>query len=425
MRHRISGWTFAVSLNGFWLYLGALDVVGRSPRTATTGAWYTLVGLACLACAWWNRDTLVARLRHMARPTTVFVIAALVLGTWFLLNVVLISHTSSLSRTLAAMLVLWSAPTALLGLSLPRGALVPAAAAIAALGIGYAVVEWLAFVNGHSTNERFSPIARLDPISAAQIPALGAIALLVLESPGRRALLRAAVIVLLVAAAVLPGSRGPIVAIVLGLVATLLLIPRRAWLLLAPAIAVGLVLGFIGASHVGSGEYLSSTVSGAFGSGAGPGPISTPPGPGAVGDPQGPISTLHIRREWWTTAIKAIPDDPIVGHGVAMFVDDTPEAHRMGVAGERTYLHNSPLESLYSLGLLGAIPYALFILSALVALVVLVRQGARSIAVVLGVGLWVFAFANANVSGEIGADAVLWASGALAVGLYAETARAR
>jgi O-antigen ligase len=166
-------------------------------------------------------------------------------------------------------------------------------------------------------------------------------------------------------------------------------------------------------------------VSGAFGSGAGPGPISTPPGPGAVGDPQGPISTLHIRREWWTTAIKAIPDDPIVGHGVAMFVDDTPEAHRMGVAGERTYLHNSPLESLYSLGLLGAIPYALFILSALVALVVLVRQGARSIAVVLGVGLWVFAFANANVSGEIGADAVLWASGALAVGLYAETARAR
>jgi len=51
MRHRITGWTFAVSLNGFWLYLGALDAVGRSPRTATTGAWYALVGLACLAGA--------------------------------------------------------------------------------------------------------------------------------------------------------------------------------------------------------------------------------------------------------------------------------------------------------------------------------------------------------------------------------------
>jgi O-antigen ligase len=416
MRHRITGWTFAVSLNGFWLYLGALDAVGRSPRTATTGAWYALVGLACLACAVWNRDTLVARLRRMARPMTVFVIAALVLGAWFLLNVVLISHTSSLSRTFAALLVLWSAPTAVLGLSLPRQAIAPAAVGIAVLGIGYALVEWAAFVNGHSTNERFSPIARLDPISAAQIPALGAVALLAIEMHGRRALLRAAVIVVLVAAAVVPGSRGPIVAIVLGLLATLLLIPRRNWLLLAPAIVVGLVLGFIGASHVGSGEYLSSSVTGGFSSGS---------GPGVLAGSQGPISTLHIRREWWTTAIKAIPDDPIVGHGVAMFVDNTPEAHRMGVAGERTYPHNSPLESLYSLGLLGAVPYALFVLSALVALIALVRQRARTTAVVLGVGLWVFAFANANVSGEIGADAVLWGAGALAVGLYAETARAR
>lgn len=420
MRHRFTGWTFAVSLNGFWLYLGALDVAGRSPRTATTGAWYAIVGLACLACAWWNRDTLVARLRRMARPMTVFVIAALVLGTWFLLNVVLISHTSSLSRTFAALLVLWSAPTALLGLSLPRQAIASAAAGIAALGFSYAIVEWAGFVNGQSTNQRFSPIARLDPISAAQIPALGAVALLALEVHGRRVLVRAAVIVVLVAAAVLPGSRGPIVAIVLGLFAALLLLPRRNWLLLAPAIVAGLVLGFVGASHVGSGEYISS-VTGGFSSG----PPTSGGGDGITPEQPVPISTLRIRREWWTTVIKAIPEDPIVGHGVAMFVDDTPEAHRMGIAGERTYPHNSPLESLYSLGLLGAIPYALFVLSALVALIALVRQRVHSMAVVLGVGLWVFAFANANVSGEIGADAVLWGAGALAVGLYAETTRAR
>ncbi|HMB81680.1 MAG TPA: hypothetical protein VKI43_16510, partial [Vicinamibacterales bacterium] len=87
--------------------------------------------------------------------------------------------------------------------------------------------------------------------------------------------------------------------------------------------------------------------------------------------------------------------------------------------------HNSPLESIYSLGLLGAIPYAVFIVSPLTALIALVRRRLRPSAVVLGVGLWVFAFANANVSGEIGADAVVWAAGALVVGLYADTAAAR
>jgi O-antigen ligase len=416
MRHRLAGWTLAVSLNGFWLYLGLLDLVGRAPRTSTTAVWYALVGLACVIGAWLNRDTLVARLRRMARPTTWFVVAALVLGAWFLLNVVLVSHTSSLSRTFAALLVLWSAPTALLALALPRAAIPSAAAGVALLGCGYALVEWAAFVHGHSTAERFSPIAYLDPISAAQIPALGAIGLLAAELRGRLALLRAPAVAVLVAGSVLPGSRGPIVAIVLGLLATILLLPRRTWLALAPAVVVGLVLGFVGASHVGSGEYISSSVTGGFSSGS---------AKGADGGPGTPISTLHIRREWWSTAIHAIPDDPIVGHGVARFVDNTPEAHRMGVAGERTYPHNSPLESLYSLGLLGAIPYAVFILSGLVALVVLVRRRARASAVVFALGLWVFAFANANVSGEIGADAALWAAGALAVALYADTAPAR
>lgn len=403
MRDRLTGWTFAVSLNGFWLYLGALDAAGRAPRTSTTAAWYGLIGLACVVGAWLNRETLAARLRHPSRRTTFFVVAAAALGIWFLLNVVLISHTSGLSRTLAALLVLWSMPTALLALSLPRSAIPPAAAGIAILGLGYAVVEWTAFVHGHSTDERFSPLARLDPISAAQIPAMGALALLSLDLRRPLALLRAPLVTLLVAASVLPGSRGPIVAIVLGLVATILLLPRRSWLLLGPAALVGLIVGFAGASHIGSGAYISTAIS------------DSATGP----------STMHIRREWWTSAVEAIPDDPIVGHGVGMFVDNTPEAHRMGVAGERTYPHNSPIESLYSLGLLGAIPYAVFIATAFVALIALVRRRARTPAIVLAAGLWTFAFANANISGEIGADAVLWAAGALAVALYAETAAER
>jgi len=39
-------------------------------------------------------------------------------------------------------------------------------------------------------------------------------------------------------------------------------------------------------------------------------------------------------------------------------------------------------------------------------------------------GLYAFAFARSNLSGEIGADAALWAAGALAVGLYAEATAA-
>lgn len=418
MRQKVAGRTLAVSLNGFWLYLGALDVIGRAPRTSTTAAWYAMLGLASLAGAWLNRGTLVARLRRLSRPTTWFVGGSSVLVLWFLANVVLVSHTSSLARTFAALLVLWSAPTAVLALSLPRPALDHAAVGIVVLGLAYAVIEWTAFVHGHSTEERFSPIAGLDPITAAQFPALAAVALLAAGGAWRFAAARPFALGVLVAATVVPGSRGPILALAAAVLAVVLLQPRRSWLVTVPTVAVGLALGFAAASHVGSGEYLSSAIPG----GSGLGHSSTPGAPAAQPIP---ISTLRIRREWWASAAKAIPDRPLFGHGVAMFVDDTPEARRMGIAGERTYPHNSPLESLYSLGLLGAIPYAIFILSALVALVGLARRGLRAPGVMLGVGIWVFAFASSNVSGEIGADAVVWAAGALAVGLYADTAPSR
>ena len=403
-RDRLTGWTFAVSLNGFWVYLGALDSIGRMPHASTTAAWYALVGSACIVGAWLNRETLFARLRHPARPAGFFVVAAAVLGIWFLLNVVLISHISSLSRTFAGLLVLWSAPTALLALSLPQRAITWAAVGIAILGLGYAIVEWAAFLHGHSTNERFSPIARLDPISAAQIPAMGALAL-------REPRLARAVQHRAHSPGHTPGGgKCP------------LRLPRpdrrdRAWAhrhLSRPAEA-NLARTRPGSSR-GTHAWFRRRIAHRLGR------IHLDQRSQESRD--GP-STLHIRREWWTSAVEAIPDDPIVGHGVAMFVDNTPEARRMGVAGERTYPHNSPIESLYSLGLLGAIPYAIFITSALVALVALARRRVRTPAIVLAVGLWTFAFVNANISGEIGADAVLWSAGALSVGLYAKTASVR
>jgi hypothetical protein len=407
-------WALALSLNGFFVYLGVLDLAGRAPRTATTAAWYALVGLLCLACAWIGRDTLGARLRRPPRPTLLHVVAGVLLAGWFLLNVALLTD-GTLPKKLAALLVLWSLPTAVLALSLTRGAVERAAAAIGALGCVFVAVEGAAIVAGRISSTRFSPIAYLDPISAAQYPALGAIALLVLRPHTRRGeLLRAAGALLLAAGAVLPGSRGPILALVVALCVVAVVGPRQLRHLALPAAAVGLVLGLAGTKVVGSTEYLASTLPG--GSSSAPSSPSGEPGP--------PISTLSIRREWWKSAVQELDDEPIVGHGVAMFVDDTPEAHRMKIAGRRTYLHNSPLEAAYSLGLLGALAYAVWLGAALVALVLLVRRS-RVASVVLVAAIWAFAFVSAMLSGEIGADAVLWTACALAAGLYADTASSR
>jgi O-antigen ligase len=402
-------WTLALSLNGFFLYLAALRLVGRAPRTATTGAWYALVGLLCLVGVWLNRETLIRRLAARSRPATTYFLAGVVLAGWFLLNVVLLSH-GSLSRTLAALLVLWTLPSALLALSLPREAIRPAAAGIGALGVLFALIE-LGVLAHDPHAARFSPIAHLDPISAGQIPALGAIALLAVTPRTRmQEVARTVAVAVLCASTVLPGSRGPVVALCVAVVVAVAFLRRRTWLLLGPAIVAGLALGYGGSRLVGSSDYLTSSLPGASGLG----------GSESSG---APISTMHIRREWWTSAVEAIPGAPIVGHGVAMLVDNTPEAKRMGVAGERTYPHNSPLESLYSLGLLGALPYLALLAAGIAALVLLGRRPAGP-PLVFAAGLYAFAFVSSNLSGEIGADAPLWAAGALAVGLYAEATAA-
>jgi O-antigen ligase len=394
----------ALSLNGFFVYLAVLDAVGRAPRTSTTAAWYALMGFSCLAGAVLCRETLAARLRDRRRLVLVWTVGSALLAAWFLANVALVSE-GRLSRIFAALLILWSLPTAVLALGLSRSDFRPFALAAASLGGLFVAIEVVSAAHAQITAGRFAPLAHLDPISAAQYPAFGAIALLTLRP--RHRLLWAAAVAVLVAGTILPGSRGPIVALVAGVVVCVAFAWHRvAWLAVA-AVAAGLALGGAGTAIVGSSCYLT---------------YSTPGTSNAQGCDQSslkgpPISTFHIRREWWSAAARAVPDDLLVGHGVAMFVDNTPEAHRMGVAGTRTYPHNSPLESAYSLGAIGAVLYAIFIGGALLALVRLARR--RDTALALVAGLWVFAFASANLSGEIGADAAVWATSALAIGVYA------
>jgi O-antigen ligase len=408
----------AASLNGFFIYLGALDVVGRAPRTSTTAAWYSLVGLICLVCAWQHRATLAERLSSRQRPIVAFAVASGLLACWFLLNVLLVSH-GSLSRTFAALLVLWTIPTAVLALSLPANQLTRAAHGLAFLGLAFLAIEIAVLLNSRVASTRFSPIAYLDPISAAQYPAIGAVALLALgRSAGTRELLRAVGIALLVAAAVLPGSRGPVLALVVAATILVLLRWRESWKLVLPALVVGFALGYAGTVNIGSSYYLTEAIPGAS-------TLSSPPqqkGQPPPAEQPPPISTISIRREWWSSALRAIPNEPVVGHGVAMFVDNTPEARRMGVAGTRTYPHNSLIESAYSLGVLGALPYLIFLGAAIWALLRLATRRPPGVAIALAVGLYAFAFVSANLSGEIGADASLWSAGALAAGLYTERA---
>jgi hypothetical protein len=133
-----------------------------------------------------------------------------------------------------------------------------------------------------------------------------------------------------------------------------------------------------------------------------------------------PISTINIRRQWLEKAISETPESPLWGHGVAMLVDDTEEAQRMGIAGTLTYPHNSLVESAYSLGLLGFVPFVALLTSAGWALVRLIVRGPPP---VFTAAFAAFAFTASMTSGEIGADAPLWAAAALAIALYADSLR--
>lgn len=401
-------WLVAYSLNGFFVYLAVLDVLDVRPRTALTATYYGLVCVALLATAWHRRSVAIARVLPRQRTVVAFVSAAAMLSVWFVLNTALMSDGTFAAR-LAGLLVLWSIPTALVAATLRRSNVPEVAQGLIALSLGFVAIEIFALARVGTDSFRFSPIAELDPISAGLIPAVGAIAALSLrpKSTHKRVLQHAAVIVL-VAAAVVPGSRGPLIALAFGALSLAFVQAVRRTAIAATAVALGLGLGLLVSSYIGSYEYLASTAGGLAH------PEREIPSPG------GEISTLSIRRQWLESALRDIPGRPIFGHGVGMQVDDTPEAALMGVAGQRTYPHNTLVEAAYSLGAIGLAAYLLLLGTALVALVSVVRRGRRDQVVAFVLPIGVFAIVNTNVSGEIGEDALLWTAATLTVALYAD-----
>ena len=408
-------WLVAFSLNGFFLYLAALDAVDVSPSTPLTGAYYGALGACLLAATWRRREILATRWRSRGLPLVTCLAAAAVLATWFLLNTALLSD-GALARRLAGLLILWTIPTALLALTLRARELPVVARALVALGLILVPIEVLAVTRAGNDVFRFTPIAELDVISAGLVPAVAAVAALSLRPESTRGhVLLLGIVAVLTAAAVVPGSRGPVLALVVAAVALTFVRPLRLHAAALAALAVGLALGSLVSSNVGSFGYLTSVPEN---------PSTSAP----VGreSSRAPISTLSIRRQWIEDALRDAPDRPVFGHGVGMFEDRTPEARLMGVYGQRTYPHNTFVEALYSLGVFGLLAYTAFLASAAAALIAVWRRwGRREAALAFAVGIAAFAFVNTNVSGEVGSDALLWTAAAVALALYAESQGAR
>ena len=399
----------AVSLNGFFVYLLVLDWLSVRPRTPLTAAYYAALG-AMLAVAAWNfRGRLHERVRSGNRTVLVFAASAGGLAVWFLLNVALISE-GSLSRKLAALLVLSALPTAILAAALEEEQLAVVGYAIVGLGLAFAAITIGDALRTESPSARLSPIAELNPISAAETAAMSAVAAFALAFPAGR--FRAGVLAcagLLAGVSIVPAGRGPVVALIVAVVVMAFADRSRQAAIAMSVLAFGIAGGAAAASQVGSFGYFENSLSGFTGD-------ATPTREDVSSIS---ISSISIRRQWLEKAIRDTPERPLFGHGVGMLVDDTPEAEVMGVAGQRVYPHNVLVEAAYSLGALGLVLLLAFMATTFRAAAALAR-GSPSAGERLVVGLLAFAVANGMVSGEIGADAILWTTALVAVALYAD-----
>jgi hypothetical protein len=415
----------ALVVNGFWIYLGTLELLGIEPRTAITAAYYGTLGLALTASAWAGRETLLRRLRSPSRLPRAWAAVALALAAWFLLNVALLSSGVT-ARDAAALLVLSSLPSALLVLALTRPQLRILAAAWVVFAFGLFFVSFVSLLADPTESGRFSPIDELDPITAAHVGALGAIILLIPRFVERRArLAQAAGVALLIALAVMPASRGALVSLLLALVAVLGVLRKRALPLLLPAVVIGFVLGAAGSTVVGADYYYSIDIPGIEGRVAPPseGEDFTGAETPALAGP--PISSLSLRRYLWGKALEDSLDRPLFGHGVGMLVDDSPETMRMVrsgrvEAGVRTHPHNVVIESVYSLGVLGLGLFLGLVTLSAIALIRLWRHAGDRFFPLFALGFGVFVGVNSMVSGEIGSDASVWIALAMPVALQAD-----
>jgi hypothetical protein len=394
------GAVLALSWSGFWLYLGALDALDVASRSAFTALVYTAIAVALGVFTWSRRATLRERLLQLTPPARWWLAVAGALAAWFLLIGATISH-GPLAHRLVGLFVISTIPTLVAVAAASRRDLEQARAALVILGIVFLLVGALVALQADGGVLRFSPIDELDPISAALIPALAcAAAATYRPRTGRGLIEQLTVCALLAAGTAVPHARGPLLTLVVTVVVIGLVSRSRQALAAVAAVATGVLVGLVVAQNVSSGLNV----------------LGNPVGPngGSGSSNFEPISSFSIRKQWMREAVRRAPDRPVFGHGVGMFVDRTPEAGRMGVAGQRVYPHNDIVESAYSLGAAGFVLFLAFLVIPVFVLMTRLRARSESLRV-FAVGLFTFAFVESNFSGEIGTDVVLWSSAAIVV----------
>jgi hypothetical protein len=427
---RWPGAVLALSWSGFWLYLGALDALDVTSRSAFTALAYAALALALTAFAWSRRATLAQRLRKLSRPARWWLAVASALGLWFLLIGATVSH-GPLAHRLVALFVISTIPTLVAVAAATRSDVNQARGALVILGLVFLIIDVIVALQTGSgmlpPGVRFSPIDELDPINAALVPALGCVAAATYRAPTRSFFAgQLTSCALLAGAATVPHARGPLLALLVTVVTVALLSRQRKMVAVLAALGVGLVLGLVAAQALSTGLTVLGSPVGVTRqepNTAGPhkpGPNNPTPSNPAPNNPApnnprpvGPVSSLNIRKQWLREAIGDTPDRPVFGHGIGMLVDRTPEAKILGVAGQRVYPHNDIVESAYSLGAIG---FLLFIaLLAIPVAVLIARRGPRPAPLyVFAIALFTFAFVESNFSGEIGTDVLLW-SGAMII----------
>jgi O-antigen ligase len=421
VRRVAAGLWLALVLSGFFLYLGAIDLLGIEPSARTTGPYYLLLAAGLLATAWSRRDVLRSRLRQSSRTQRTWLVAAALLAGWFLVTATLRSDSVT-ARDASFLLVAFCLPSALAALSFRGEDVRWLARGLVALGLVFALVSVGALIRLAEGVARFTPIDELDPISAATTAVMGAIAALTLRPASQRGRVAQWVAVAaLVATAIIPGSRGPLLALGVAVAVLAALAFRRVGTLL-PAVAAGVVLGLVGAELAGSTYYLGVDVPGIA--------APAPTGASFSGErlpenvlEQEPISSTDIRSDLLLDAIRAVPDRPLTGHGVGMLRADSEGIRRMVRAGRideedtLTHPHNALVEAAYSLGLPGLLLLLTLVVTSALALLRLMRDGRERQPTLLAVGVAAAVAISANLSGELGTDAWLWVALALPVAL--------
>ncbi len=248
----------AVALCGFWLYLGALAVIGVAPRTAITGGYYAVLGALMWAWVVLRRRRLMQNLLGSRWPR-IATASAVILFMWF--EVAALTSATTLSHRFAALVLLSSVPAAFVAASLDEEELLCAVRLVVRSAGRSPSSKWLQSAGDPSadgsaqfpTSIRSQPHrSQLSAPSRCWLSAHPASAVRGLRSRCSRCS---------TLAVLLPGSRGPLLAVSVAAIVILSRRTRRVALITVTVMVLSGTAGYSLASRLGSAGHLTADLS--------------------------------------------------------------------------------------------------------------------------------------------------------------------